>query len=85
MLYWMRIGDEDRYHSVDTIEEVAEEFLQNNIHFVERSVLYGFTSEEFQRNNYISLFRAFDPGGPTIVEVSNEDVEILNELLGRNK
>jgi len=85
MLYWMRIGDEDRYHSVDTIEEVAEEFLQNNIYFVERSVRYGFTSEEFQRNNYISLFRAFDPSGPTIVEVSNEDVEILNELLGRNK
>lgn len=85
MLYWMRIGDEDRYHSVETIEEVAEEFQQNDIHFVERSVLYGFVSEEFQRNNYISLFRAFDPSGPTILEISDEDVETLNKLLGRSK
>ena len=79
--YWIRLGDGDRYHSVDTIEEVAEEFKENLIISVIRHCLYGLESEEFQGNDYISLFTAIDPSGPLIREITDEDLEILNNLL----
>lgn len=79
--YWIRFGDAGDYHSADTIQEVAEEFKENHISFVERHCLYGVKSNEFQGNNYISLFTGTDPSGLMIREIPDEDLRILNQAI----
>lgn len=85
MFYFVRIGDGDRYHQLDSIEEVAKKFQENGITSVERYCRYGFQSENFQGNDYISLYNAFNIDGLGLCEISDEDFSKLNNLLDGRK
>jgi hypothetical protein len=59
---WMRVGDEDSYHSFDTVEDAAQylgEFYGTQQ--ITRKHQSGVTTAGFEGNNYISLYWGTDP------------------------
>jgi hypothetical protein len=59
---WMRIGFEDGYHAVVTVEDAADHLAEfYGIENVARHNEYGVSTDGFQGQNYISLYWGTDP------------------------